>query len=79
MALRDVLNKIQSLLQSDSETRPLTHLHLQFIPESARFNVSSGNDKAALVTLQWIAKMNRSVMPEGKLVEPVDVRLQSPE
>uniref|UniRef100_A0A8D0CET4 SVOP like n=1 Tax=Salvator merianae TaxID=96440 RepID=A0A8D0CET4_SALMN len=47
-------------------------LAFKFIPESARFNVSCGNDKAALATLQWIAKMNRSVMPEGKLVEPVE-------
>uniref|UniRef100_A0A8D0GGG7 SVOP like n=1 Tax=Sphenodon punctatus TaxID=8508 RepID=A0A8D0GGG7_SPHPU len=46
-------------------------LVFKFIPESARYNVSSGNDQAALATLQRIAKMNRSVMPEGKLVEPV--------
>lgn len=43
----------------------------QFIPESARFNVSTGKTQAALATLQRIAKMNRSVMPEGKLVEPI--------
>uniref|UniRef100_A0A2I3GZL4 SVOP like n=1 Tax=Nomascus leucogenys TaxID=61853 RepID=A0A2I3GZL4_NOMLE len=43
----------------------------KFIPESARFNVSTGNTQAALATLERIAKMNRSVMPEGKLVEPV--------
>lgn len=43
----------------------------QFIPESARFNVSTGNTQAAVATLEHIAKMNRSVMPEGKLVEPV--------
>ncbi|EAW83889.1 hypothetical protein LOC136306, isoform CRA_c [Homo sapiens] len=43
----------------------------QFIPESARFNVSTGNTRAALATLERVAKMNRSVMPEGKLVEPV--------
>ncbi|XP_062989418.1 putative transporter SVOPL [Elgaria multicarinata webbii] len=49
-------------------------LAFKFIPESARYNVSCGNDKGALATLQWIAKMNRSVMPEGKLVEPVDER-----
>uniref|UniRef100_A0A8C0R5X2 SVOP like n=1 Tax=Canis lupus dingo TaxID=286419 RepID=A0A8C0R5X2_CANLU len=42
-----------------------------FIPESARFNVSTGNTQAALATLQRIAKMNRSVMPEGTLVEPI--------
>ncbi|XP_011923651.1 PREDICTED: putative transporter SVOPL isoform X2 [Cercocebus atys] len=43
----------------------------KFIPESARFNVSTGNTQAAVATLEHIAKMNRSVMPEGKLVEPV--------
>lgn len=43
----------------------------KFIPESARFNVSTGNTRAALATLERVAKMNRSVMPEGKLVEPV--------
>ena len=48
----------------------------QFIPESARFNVSTGNTQAALATLQHIAKMNRSVMPEGRLVEPVLVSAQ---
>ncbi|XP_036103101.1 putative transporter SVOPL [Molossus molossus] len=46
-------------------------LVFKFIPESARFNVSTGNTQAALATLQHIAKMNRSVMPEGKLVEPI--------
>ncbi|XP_027429631.1 putative transporter SVOPL isoform X4 [Zalophus californianus] len=43
----------------------------QFIPESARFSVSTGNTQAALATLQRIARINRSVMPEGKLVEPI--------
>lgn len=43
----------------------------QFIPESARFNVSTGNTQAALDTLESIARMNRSVMPEGQLVEPI--------
>uniref|UniRef100_A0A7N5KGK0 SVOP like n=1 Tax=Ailuropoda melanoleuca TaxID=9646 RepID=A0A7N5KGK0_AILME len=46
-------------------------LAFKFIPESARFNVSTGKTQAALATLQRIAKMNRSVMPEGKLVEPI--------
>uniref|UniRef100_A0A8C0N9D7 SVOP like n=2 Tax=Canis lupus familiaris TaxID=9615 RepID=A0A8C0N9D7_CANLF len=46
-------------------------LAFKFIPESARFNVSTGNTQAALATLQRIAKMNRSVMPEGTLVEPI--------
>ncbi|KAG5845235.1 hypothetical protein ANANG_G00136650 [Anguilla anguilla] len=43
----------------------------QFIPESARFNVSAGNVAGAVATLQRIAKMNRSSMPEGDLAEPV--------
>lgn len=48
---------------------------VQFIPESARFNVSTGNTQAALSTLQHIAHINRSVLPEGQLVEPVLVSL----
>uniref|UniRef100_A0A2K6FFQ8 SVOP like n=1 Tax=Propithecus coquereli TaxID=379532 RepID=A0A2K6FFQ8_PROCO len=43
----------------------------KFIPESARFNVSTGNTQAALATLESIARMNRSAMPEGTLVEPI--------
>ncbi|XP_073755358.1 putative transporter SVOPL isoform X3 [Callorhinus ursinus] len=46
-------------------------LAFKFIPESARFSVSTGNTQAALATLQRIARINRSVMPEGKLVEPI--------
>ncbi|XP_021119319.1 putative transporter SVOPL isoform X7 [Heterocephalus glaber] len=46
-------------------------LAFKFIPESARFNVSTGNTQAALTTLQHIAKMNRSALPEGQLVEPM--------
>ncbi|KAM6201188.1 putative transporter SVOPL [Rhynchocyon petersi] len=43
----------------------------KFIPESARFNVSTGKTQAALATLEHIARTNRSVMPEGRLVEPI--------
>ncbi|XP_034529614.1 putative transporter SVOPL [Notolabrus celidotus] len=42
----------------------------RFIPESARYNVSAGNIKAAVDTLQMIAKMNRSSLPPGRLAEP---------
>ncbi|XP_043397475.1 putative transporter SVOPL isoform X3 [Chelonia mydas] len=49
-------------------------LAFKFIPESARYNVSTGNNKAAVETLEKIAKMNRSVMPEGILVESVNER-----
>ncbi|KAG7259026.1 hypothetical protein CRUP_032970, partial [Coryphaenoides rupestris] len=44
----------------------------RFIPESARYNVSAGNTRAAVETLQWIARMNRVDMPPGRLVEPVE-------
>uniref|UniRef100_A0A7N4NTY4 SVOP like n=1 Tax=Sarcophilus harrisii TaxID=9305 RepID=A0A7N4NTY4_SARHA len=46
-------------------------LAFKFIPESARFNVSTGNTQAAVATLERIARINRSVMPEGKLVESI--------
>uniref|UniRef100_A0A3P8UH88 SVOP-like n=1 Tax=Amphiprion percula TaxID=161767 RepID=A0A3P8UH88_AMPPE len=42
----------------------------KFIPESARYNVSAGNVDAAVQTLQQIARMNRSSLPAGRLVEP---------
>ncbi len=47
---------------------------LQFIPESARYNVSAGNIQAAVETLQKIAKMNGACLPAGRLVEPAVVR-----
>lgn len=42
----------------------------KFIPESARYNVSAGKVEAAMETLQRIARMNRSFLPPGRLVEP---------
>ncbi|XP_059181955.1 putative transporter SVOPL [Centropristis striata] len=41
----------------------------QFIPESARYNVSAGNVQAAVETLQRIADMNGASLPPGRLVE----------
>ncbi|MEE6477915.1 hypothetical protein FKM82_011668, partial [Ascaphus truei] len=52
-------------------------LVFKFIPESARFNVSVGNNQAAMDTLQRIANINRSKMPEGTLKEPVSDRTGS--
>ncbi|KAJ8382707.1 hypothetical protein SKAU_G00034850 [Synaphobranchus kaupii] len=46
-------------------------LLFQVIPESARFNVSTGNVAAAVATLKRIARFNRSSLPEGDLVEPI--------
>ncbi|XP_051463930.1 putative transporter SVOPL [Apus apus] len=42
-------------------------LVFKFIPESARYNISTGNTAAALATLQRIAKINKAAMPEGVL------------
>ncbi|XP_027007015.2 putative transporter SVOPL [Tachysurus fulvidraco] len=41
----------------------------QFIPESARFQVSAGNVQGAVATLKKIAKMNGASLPEGELRE----------
>ncbi|KAL2309346.1 hypothetical protein Nmel_005540 [Mimus melanotis] len=49
-------------------------LCFQFIPESARYNVSTGNMGAALATLQRIARMNGAAMPEGQLRQPAKER-----
>ncbi|NXG92807.1 SVOP protein, partial [Stercorarius parasiticus] len=49
-------------------------LVFKFIPESARYNISTGNVAAATATLQRIAKMNGAVMPEGVLREPAKER-----
>ncbi|NXR53291.1 SVOP protein, partial [Hippolais icterina] len=49
-------------------------LVFKFIPESARYNVSTGNTGAALATLQRIARMNGVAMPEGQLRVPAKER-----
>ncbi|XP_053944555.1 putative transporter SVOPL isoform X3 [Cuculus canorus] len=46
-------------------------LVFKFIPESARYNISTGNVAAAMATLQKIAKINGAAVPEGVLMEPV--------
>ncbi|KAK3517692.1 hypothetical protein QTP70_015673 [Hemibagrus guttatus] len=43
----------------------------QFIPESARFQVSAGNVEGAVATLKKIAKMNGASLPEGELRESI--------
>ncbi|NWY29644.1 SVOP protein, partial [Pheucticus melanocephalus] len=49
-------------------------LVFKFIPESARYNVSTGNAGAALATLQRIARINGAAVPEGHLREPAQER-----
>ncbi|NXX71519.1 SVOP protein, partial [Spizella passerina] len=49
-------------------------LAFKFIPESARYNVSTGNAGAALATLQRIARINGAAVPEGHLREPAQER-----
>ncbi|XP_056373955.1 putative transporter SVOPL isoform X1 [Hyla sarda] len=46
-------------------------LVFRFIPESARFNLSVGKNQEAMETLEKIAKINRSHMPEGTIHEEV--------
>ncbi|KAG8438734.1 hypothetical protein GDO86_005071, partial [Hymenochirus boettgeri] len=46
-------------------------LVFKFIPESARYHVSVGKHQAAVDTLQWIANINHSRMPEGAIKEPI--------
>ena len=43
---------------------------LQWLPESARFDMTRGNRTRALATLERIAQENGKSMPLGKLVEP---------
>ncbi|XP_032804853.2 putative transporter SVOPL isoform X2 [Petromyzon marinus] len=42
----------------------------KFIPESARYQVSAAKPDKALLTLAKIAKMNKTTLPQGTLVEP---------
>ncbi|NWV54367.1 SVOP protein, partial [Daphoenositta chrysoptera] len=49
-------------------------LVFKLIPESARYDVSTGNTAAALATLQRIARVNGVPMPEGQLREPAKER-----
>ncbi|XP_063068649.1 putative transporter SVOPL [Engraulis encrasicolus] len=46
-------------------------LLFKFIPESARFQVSVGNTRGAMETLQWIARLNNTHLPPGELREPL--------
>ncbi|XP_027655189.1 putative transporter SVOPL isoform X1 [Falco rusticolus] len=62
------------LIRTASIPGILLILVFKFIPESARYNVSTGNVAAALATLQRIAKTNGAVMPEGVLREPAKER-----
>lgn len=63
----------QHRLVGDGQEGFLQLLCFQFIPESARYNVSTGNTAAALATLRRIAEINRATMPEGVLQEPPKV------
>ena len=42
----------------------------QWLPESARYDITRGHTEKALATLERIAKDNGKPMPLGKLVEP---------
>lgn len=46
----------------------LLHLSPQWLPESARYDVLSGNQEKAIATLKRIATENGAPMPLGKLI-----------
>lgn len=46
----------------------LPHLSPQWLPESARYDVLSGNQEKAIATLKRIATENGAPMPLGKLI-----------
>jgi hypothetical protein len=56
------------LLSCTSLTAPCMFLWLQWLPESARFLVASGQPDEALETLQNVAKENGKPMLLGRLV-----------
>lgn len=47
---------------------------LQWLPESARYDVLTGNQEKALATLKRIATENGAPMPLGKLIVARQVR-----
>lgn len=59
-----------SLKQSLNWTYGVT----QWLPESPRFDVLSGNREKAVATLKRIAKENGKAMPPGKMVAYKQVR-----
>lgn len=52
----------------------LPHLSPQWLPESARYDVLSGNQEKAIATLKRIATENGAPMPLGKLIISRQVR-----
>jgi hypothetical protein len=51
-----------------SHTLGLLFPHSQWLPESARYDVLSGNQEKAIATLKRIATENGAPMPLGKLI-----------
>ena len=47
----------------------LGHLCFQYLPESARYLVAAGKKHDAMKILQKAAKMNRSTLPQGTVVD----------
>lgn len=54
--------------RSHANLRCLALLSLQWLPESARYDVLSGNQEKAIATLKRIATENGAPMPLGKLI-----------
>lgn len=47
----------------------------QWLPESARYDVLTGNSRKALTTLHRIAEDNGTVLPKGRLIADRQVRV----
>ena len=46
---------------------------LQFLPESARYLVAAGKSDEAMVILHQAAKLNRSSLPKGEIIDSATV------
>lgn len=54
----------------------MSNAHQQWLPESARYDVLTGNQEKALNTLKRIATENNVPMPLGKLIAARQVKYQ---
>lgn len=58
------------------QTLSRTFCVTQWLPESPRFDILTGNTEKAMATLTSIAKDNGKIMPQGRIIALKQVRLQ---
>ena len=56
---------------------PVCYIVLQFLPMSARYLVGAGRNHEAMLILQQIARLNKTSLPEGELVQESQVGTKS--